>query len=113
MAANQKDESALIAYVKSQFAWLEKYPDHASYVILCLQRSTYDKFTRQFINVVFENSKKRIASLIGTDDSDTAFQVHTLVLGALVLAVTEGVELYERYKKECIAATAKLVATGK
>jgi AcrR family transcriptional regulator len=109
LASEQKIKILLVRYVRSQFAWLKKYPHHGSYVVLCLQRSTHDKQIQALINLFFESSKARISEFLSGDNSSSrALQVHTMLLGALILAITEGSAHFQQYEDQCLAAVAKL-----
>jgi AcrR family transcriptional regulator len=92
---------------EATFTWAKEIPDYAGYLILCIQRSQYDPAVAQAIRKVFQDTRASLAGIIRdasnelpyriTSPEIAALQIHSLVVGHVVMALTMGRAQFDEY----------------
>jgi hypothetical protein len=105
--------------VQSTFDWLETYPSYASGLLLYLQRCSWNERDRDLNTQFTEAGRVRIAALVRlgveagefhcSDPDVTAKQIQTVITGAVVTLLSEGLPEKARFHQETRDLCLKLV----
>ena len=106
-------------YILATLNWLREYPTHARFLILSIQRASYDTKTRIEVAIIFETAWQRLTEVIenertngkySTEDSfGAAKQVHSLLLGTMLSWMShQGTDLADE-ENRCIQGAMVIV----
>lgn len=115
--SNQEDKwpDQIECYVEATFVWLKTYPHHANFLLLCVQRSSYDDGVADKVRDTFKKAWQRINKILPAKSSaepkevsDLTREIHTTIVGSILMTVTMGGQSYESFRRQCHDAVQKL-----
>jgi len=99
-------------YVEATFSWAREFPDHANYLLVCLQRTSSDEATAKKVRTTFRKAWERIELMPAGKKKNlgpgAAREIHTAVVGAVLMAITMGPSEFEPFRERCHAMVSKL-----
>jgi AcrR family transcriptional regulator len=94
-------------YLRATFGWQQAKPYHASFLWQSIQKAAYDSHTKKTINMIFDNGKKRVATLLDSvgrfeEREALAERVHTTIVGFVFFgALTVGRDEVLSLEEQC------------
>lgn len=99
MNSHTEIEDLISRYVGATFSWLRERPHYGRYLVLLISRSHYDSTSADLIENVFSSGRQRLKTIlqIGADKGiyqvknveDLAYRIHTLVVGHIILCLSD------------------------
>ncbi|HLD99352.1 MAG TPA: TetR family transcriptional regulator [Bdellovibrionota bacterium] len=118
-AAREPNYVPMEAYVRATFEWVRKYKVHASFWLHHIYLASIRSKIREINSNAITAARKRLESLLfetagriaapaRPDTSELAAQIHSLIMGSVIIALTDpSSEAVDREEKLCLAAIAR------
>ena len=113
----KRTETDLIErYVRVTFDWVRNDPAHMSYLILAMQRGSYDEEIRKIVDQTFQTARNGIMQMLLNQPSlderqrrMLAVEIHSTLLGHIMNMLFAGMEHLDQFEERAVAATRALV----
>jgi AcrR family transcriptional regulator len=105
-------------YIRANFSLYSEHPFNYGFTVMAIQRAQYDSTFRKRIDEMFDSGRKRIAALLRErhpeirreiEISTAATQIHTDLVGSVILSVMGGGKNIADYERRCLQ-TSMLIA---